>query len=78
MAQAYDPKGYDRLMVNGLREYLDALTHENDLPLDTSFFLMLIENLLDDGAEKYRLREPEYIEQLLDKYLAQLADIRED
>jgi len=28
MAQAYDSKGYDRMMVNGLREYYDALTYE--------------------------------------------------
>jgi hypothetical protein len=73
MAQAYDPKGYDRLMVNGLREYYDALRYE-DMPLDTTFFLFLVENLIDDGADESRLREPEYIEELLDKYISILAE----
>ena len=70
--------GYERMMVNGLREYYDALTYEKDLPLNTSFFLLLVENLIDDGADESRLREPAYIEELLDKYLTQMADIEED
>jgi hypothetical protein len=74
MAQAYDSKGYDRMMVNGLREYYDALTYENDLPLNTSFFLLLIKNLINEGADESRLREPEYIEELLDKYISILAE----